>query len=88
MAAGSFPIVVGAGGNGATGFSEGDKAVNGDNSSFNSLISLGGGYGGCNQGANPGTGEGGDGGSGGGAATNGAVGQGTSGQGNNGRKRI
>ena len=86
VAAGSFSVVVGAGGAGATGGSSANnpRGTSGSDSVFNSITSLGGGGGGS-WGTNR---IGGSGGSGGGASSSGSAtgtgGSGTSGQGFNG----
>lgn len=83
VAAGSYPIVIGAGGPGNVGTGLGTDDPNqriGQNSTFNGLTALGGGGGGSS-----GAGAGGNGGSGGGGGrNNGVAGTGTVGQGNNG----
>ena len=79
---GSYNIVVGSGGPGSSTVGAAPTAYKGQNSSFSSLVAIGGGGGGNYSGQN-----GGDGGSGGGASGYGNPGQpgnGTSGQGNRG----
>jgi hypothetical protein len=85
LAAGSsYPIVVGAGGSSYTATDSGN-GFQGSNSSFNSLISIGGGFGGAaGGGTNGGNTCGGSGGSGGGDGASDCGGAGTPGQGNNG----
>jgi hypothetical protein len=80
---GSIPITVGDGGAGGAGGASRTTGVNGEDSSFGSIVTLGGG-GGSAQGQASGTGGSGGGGSGGGSPAPSAGGTGTAGQGNNG----
>ncbi len=86
ISARSYPILVGSGGLGSTANSA--KGGNGTNSSFDSLVAIGGGGGGTDNGDASGVNKGANGGSGGGAASmhNSMVsgGVGTTGQGNKG----
>jgi hypothetical protein len=75
-------ITVGAGGTGTT--ADTTQATNGGNSIFSALTSIGGGYGGNEQGATPSMRNGNSGGSGGGGSYHGNGSSGTTGQGNSG----